>query len=98
MTDQAQTAIAIEREEPVSRKPFRIHWGDIAIYATLTNGDFFGEIALLLSQPRTASIRALDYCDLYALSKETFDRVLGHYPDFAKHIQSIARQRQAQHR
>ena len=69
-----------------------------SIYATLTDGDFFGEIALLLSQPRTASIRALDYCDLYALSKEMFDRVLGHYPDFARHIQTIARQRQEQHR
>jgi voltage-gated potassium channel len=69
-----------------------------SIYATLTDGDFFGEIALLFSQPRTASIRALGYCDLYALSKETFDRVLSHYPDFAGHIQDIARQRQEQHR
>jgi voltage-gated potassium channel len=69
-----------------------------SIYATLTDGDFFGEIALLFSQPRTASIRALGYCDLYALSKETFDRVLSHYPDFARHIQDIARQRQEQHR
>jgi voltage-gated potassium channel len=69
-----------------------------SIYATLTDGDFFGEIALLFRQPRTASIRALDYCDLYALSKEAFDRVLDHYPDFARHIQTIAKQRQAQHR
>jgi voltage-gated potassium channel len=67
------------------------------IYATLTDGDFFGEIALLFSQPRTASVRALDYCDLYALSKDTFERVLAHYPDFARHIQHIAKQRQAQH-
>jgi hypothetical protein len=67
------------------------------IYATLTDGNFFGEIALLFSQPRTASIRALDYCDLYALSKETFERVVTHYPDFALHIHNIARQRQKQH-
>jgi hypothetical protein len=63
------------------------------IYATLTDGDFFGEIALLHSQPRTASIRALDYCDLYALNKETFERVLGHYPDFAKHVHEMAQKR-----
>ena len=65
-----------------------------ALLATLTDGDFFGEIALLWSQQRTASIRAVDYCDLYALDKETFERILGHYPDFAGHIQGIARQRQ----
>ena len=66
------------------------------IFATLTAGDFFGEIALLFSQPRTASIRAMDYCDLYALSKDTFERIVAHYPDFAKHLQEIARKRQEQ--
>ena len=35
------------------------------IYATLTTGQFFGEIALLLSMPRTATIKAREYCDLY---------------------------------
>jgi voltage-gated potassium channel len=64
------------------------------LLATLTDGDFIGEIALLRSQPRTASVRAVDYCDLYALDKATFERILGHYPDFAEHIQEIAKQRQ----
>jgi voltage-gated potassium channel len=68
-----------------------------SIYATLTDGDFFGEIALLLSQPRTASIRAIDYCDLYALDKETFECVLDHYPDFAEHIRAMASKRQESH-
>ncbi len=64
------------------------------IYTTLSDGDFFGEIALLRSQPRTASVRATDYCDLYALDKDAFERVLRHYPDFARHMQDMARQRQ----
>jgi voltage-gated potassium channel len=65
-----------------------------ALFATLRDGDFFGEIALLFSQPRSASIRAVDYCDLYALGKETFERILTHYPDFAMHMQEVARGRQ----
>jgi voltage-gated potassium channel len=64
------------------------------VLATLQDGDFFGEIALLFSQPRTASIRAVDYCDLYALGKETFERIVEHYPDFAMHINDEARKRQ----
>ncbi len=62
-------------------------------YATLSEGQFFGEIALLLSMPRTASIIARDYCDLYRLDKETFDRILARYPSFAATIRELAEKR-----
>ena len=65
-----------------------------AVLATLHDGDFFGEIALLFSQPRSANIQAVDYCDLYALDKETFERILTHYPDFMTYIQNRAHERQ----
>lgn len=64
-----------------------------AVYATLTEGHFFGEIALLLSTPRTATIKAREYCDLYSLDKATFDQILGKYPDFAAHVRDLAEQR-----
>ncbi|MCK5673284.1 MAG: cyclic nucleotide-binding domain-containing protein, partial [Spirochaetales bacterium] len=63
------------------------------VYATLSDGHFFGEIALLLSMPRTASIIAKGYCDLYSLDKETFERILGRYPSFAETIKELAETR-----
>ena len=63
------------------------------IHGTLSAGDFFGEIALLSSRPRTAGVRALTYCDLYCLNKDTFDHVLERHPSFAAHIKEIARER-----
>ncbi len=63
------------------------------VYATLKEGDFFGEMALLLKQPRNATIRAVGYCDLYSLSKESFDSVLSNYPDFEHNIQRMAGER-----
>jgi CRP-like cAMP-binding protein len=60
---------------------------------TLTDGGFFGEVALLFSQPRNASARAVDYCDLYILDKDTFDHVLARYPDFATQIKKEAEKR-----
>lgn len=63
------------------------------VYATLTDGDFFGEIALVTNQPRTASVRASDYCDLYTLDKKTLERVLEHFPEIAAHIQALAKER-----
>ncbi|MCG6879605.1 MAG: cyclic nucleotide-binding domain-containing protein, partial [Deltaproteobacteria bacterium] len=65
------------------------------IVATLGEGDLFGEIALLFSQPRSATVRAMDYCDLYTLDKDTFERVLTHYPEFAEYIKEVAEKRRA---
>jgi voltage-gated potassium channel len=66
------------------------------VMTTLTDGQFFGELALLFSQPRTASVRAVDYCDLYTLDKDTFDHVLARYPEFAAHIKEVADERNPQ--
>ncbi|MBT3272560.1 MAG: cyclic nucleotide-binding domain-containing protein [Spirochaetales bacterium] len=65
-------------------------------YAVLAAGQFFGEIALLLSMPRTATIKAKEYCDLYRLDKETFDRILTRYPDFNESMQELAETRKAE--
>lgn len=63
------------------------------VYATLREGAFFGEIALLLSMPRTATIKAREYCDIYSLNKVTFERILEKYPDFALTVRELAEQR-----
>ncbi|NUO82843.1 cyclic nucleotide-binding domain-containing protein [candidate division KSB1 bacterium] len=65
------------------------------VYAMLTDGDFFGEIALVLNEPRTASVRALTFCDLYRLDKEAFEHVLVHHPEIGIQITSKAQTRRA---
>jgi CRP-like cAMP-binding protein len=62
-------------------------------YASLKAGQFFGEISLLLSMPRTATIKAAGFCDLYRLDKEHFDIVVEQYPDFKKSIRVLADKR-----
>ena len=62
--------------------------------AILTDGDCFGEIALFRHKPRTASVVAQTYCDLYSLSTTAFDIVAEQYPSFAKEIEKIAIQRE----
>jgi CRP-like cAMP-binding protein len=57
---------------------------------TLLSGYFFGELALLYLSPRNASIRAREYCDLYALHKHDFDKVLQLHPDFAAEVERMA--------
>ncbi|OQY35634.1 MAG: hypothetical protein B6241_00130 [Spirochaetaceae bacterium 4572_59] len=66
------------------------------VYATLGAGSFFGEIALLFSAPRNATIKAREYCDCYSLKKDTFDEILGRFPEFAKRISKEAGIRRAE--
>lgn len=39
------------------------------VFASMERGAFFGEISLLFSCPRTASIRAKTACDMFTLSR-----------------------------
>ena len=55
--------------------------------ATIKKGGFFGEIALLIETLRTASIRALTYCDLFRLDRAHFHRILDGFPEFNAVIQ-----------
>lgn len=43
-----------------------------AVLATLTSGSFFGETALFLKQPRSSSVCAVTFCDVFELGKENF--------------------------
>jgi glucose-6-phosphate 1-dehydrogenase len=56
-------------------------------------GSFFGELALLSTGPRRATVRALTHCDLYALDKVDLQRVLRDHPRFARSILDVCRDR-----
>ncbi|MEW6387293.1 MAG: cyclic nucleotide-binding domain-containing protein [Thermodesulfobacteriota bacterium] len=49
-------------------------------------GDYFGEVALVTGQVRTASVETLEEAVLLKISKEEFDRVLDNNPKLARHI------------
>jgi glucose-6-phosphate 1-dehydrogenase len=63
------------------------------VVTTLNDGGFFGEIGVLLSQPRTASVRAKTLCDLFVLEKADFSRILREQPQFAQKVMKVAKER-----
>jgi hypothetical protein len=81
---------------------YMIHAGQVDILtsenkhiASLNEGAVFGEIALISDGPRTATARASSYCDLYALPREDFAKIVESYPHFKSHLEEISRARQS---
>jgi CRP/FNR family transcriptional regulator/CRP/FNR family cyclic AMP-dependent transcriptional regulator len=57
--------------------------GKQTILATLERGDFFGEMAILDGEPRSASVIAGQQCELLALYRKTLMDLMKKYPQIA---------------
>ena len=63
------------------------------ILATFNEGDYFGEVALLTDQPRTASVIAVTDLMLLSLSSADLDEVLAMFPAARMRIELAAQER-----
>jgi hypothetical protein len=64
------------------------------VLTLLKEGDFFGEIALFKNQLRSATVKAISYCNLYKLERETFEEVISKHPEVAVQIEYMAKTRE----
>ena len=51
-------------------------------WGRLGEGDYFGFMSMVLGERRTATTRAIDFCDLLILDKENFNRIKAEFPEF----------------
>ena len=65
----------------------------VTSHGTLEEGDYFGDLSLLLGERRTASARALTYCDLLVLPKREFERIKYDYPEFREALKALSSER-----
>jgi pilus assembly protein CpaE len=61
----------------------------------LSDGDFFGEIALISEEPRTASVKALSDCKLLVLDRQTLYATVPADSDAMVDLQRLVEQRKA---
>jgi hypothetical protein len=60
---------------------------DGKVVAHLTEGEYFGEIALVESRRRTANVVASNFCDIYKLKKDVFLDLIKSYPKLLDEVQ-----------
>ncbi len=64
--------------------------------ATLGNGQFFGEMALLLGTPRTASVRAAEDCELFVIDEGDVQTLLTQWPSLQERISQALKLRETE--
>lgn len=61
---------------------------------TVCDGAYFGEIALLMKgQKRTATVKAMEICEIYRLSQRDFRKVIEPHQEIVRRIEQIAHER-----
>jgi putative peptide zinc metalloprotease protein len=63
------------------------------VLRTLGRGEAFGEVGLVRSSPRAATVRALEESEVFEIDKGGFDQLLrdsAHVPEFAPTLQAVA--------
>jgi NADH dehydrogenase len=66
---------------------------DGARVALLRAGEYFGEMALLSSEPRNATVRATQPADILGVNKGDFTKLLAGFPEFKSGLADLASRR-----
>ncbi|MBI5369195.1 MAG: cyclic nucleotide-binding domain-containing protein [Planctomycetes bacterium] len=65
------------------------------VVARLDAGSHVGEMSLVFGGTRNASVRAVTFCEVYRLSRESFDGMRRRHPDFDAQIREVVASREA---
>ena len=66
------------------------------ILVLFKKGSYFGEIGIVLGRNRSSTVKALTFCELYALHREDFQIICSEFPEEAEIIKKIAEARAGQ--
>jgi hypothetical protein len=92
--------VFIARNGEVGKEIFFISHGKMEIRKDnekcgfMEDGDYFGDLSLILSEIRTASVRTLTYCEVFVLTNTEFKRIKEEYSEFHDILKRIATEQQ----
>lgn len=90
--------VFIARKGEIGKEIYFLSHGKVEIlsedgkesYGILEDGDYFGDLSLILKERRTASVKALTYCEVFLLMKKDFDQIRNEYPEFREVLKKVS--------
>lgn len=90
--------VHIAREGEIGKEIFILSSGNAEItsnsgqikHGIVEDGDYFGDLSLLLNEKRTASVIALTYCEIFVLFRDDFNRIKNEYSELTEVLQRAA--------
>ena len=64
--------------------------GEKVVLREMGPGDVFGELAVILSQPRTASVEALEPVTAHVIGREELEKGLDYHPWLGRIVHALA--------
>jgi hypothetical protein len=89
----------VVREGEKGKEIFFISTGEVEILSSgrrlgkLEGGDYFGDLSMLLNENRTASVRAVTFCDIFLLEKRDFNRIREEYAELREVLKKVSSER-----
>ncbi len=62
-------------------------------WGTMSEGEYFGYMSMVLGERRTASTKTLSYCDLLILKVDDFNRIKSEFPEFNDVLKRVSGER-----
>ena len=59
----------------------------------LEAGDYFGDLSLILNERRNASIRTLNFCEVFILNSKHFFHIKKEFPEFMEVIKKTSKEK-----
>ncbi len=90
--------IFIAREGEVGKEFFFLSCGQAQIssnngrtkHGMIEKGDYFGHLSLILKEKRSASVKALTYCEVFKLHRDDFNRIKDEYPELTALLKKMS--------
>ena len=73
--------------------------GEVAVYSSSSSspidklypGEYFGDLSLILNEPRTGTVKCNDFTEVFVLKESEFSRIKSDFKEFTQTLKEVSK-------